>query len=237
MLMSVIRILTVLLRFIFHISTFTYFGTKIVVPKGLDWRSRWQIYSGKYELPEITALQLLGKPRENFLEIGGGAGIISAIISETLTPNRHEIYEALDENVRRINQQRFKCTPKIFHSAVVSNDFQAPTINFFKKKRVFGSGILRKDIGQSDEFGRSVEVPALQVSEIDIEKFHVILVDVEGAEDLLLPEILPRLRGHLIFEFHPDKCVLSLGELVPAEYFRKMQYVSGSTFIISIDHR
>lgn len=236
MLMSVRKFLVVIFRFIFHINSFTYFGAKIVVPNGLDWRSRWQIYSGKYELPEITALQILGKPQESFLEIGGGAGIISAIIAETLTPSRHEIYEALDENVSRINQQNFRLSPNIFHSAVVSNDFHSPTIKFFKKKRVFGSGILRAGSGQADELGQTVEVPALRVSNIDIEKFNVILVDVEGAEDLLLPEILPRLRGHLIFEFHPNKCALTLGELIPASYFKKMQYVSGSTFIISVEH-
>ena len=101
---------------------------------------------------------------------------------------------------------------------------------------MFGSGILRADSGQADELGQTVEVPALRVSNIDIEKFNVILVDVEGAEDLLLPEILPRLRGHLIFEFHPDKCALTLGELIPTAYFKKMQYVSGSTFIISVEH-
>ena len=237
MLNPIMKILIVVIRFLLHIHSFSYYGTKIVVPRGLDWRSRWQIHSGKYEVPEITALQLLGKPRQNFLEIGGGAGIISTIISNTLTPERHEIYEALDENVHRINQQKFRGIPRIVQSAVVPSDYQELKIKFFKKRRIFGSGILRTKKGSSGSDGYQIEVPAIKLCDIDIEDFDVILVDVEGAEDLLLPELLPRLRGHLIFEFHPDKCTVPFGELVPQDYFKKLQYISGSTFVISADGR
>lgn len=232
MVRAIFKLLGSIFSFLLSRREINYIGTKILVPRGLDWRTRWQIYARKYEIPEIDAIFSQASKGNKFLEIGGGAGIISAIISQQMQPKEHLVYEALQENFDRINEQPLSDATTVMHSAVVPSNFKEQEVVFFRKARIFGSGIFSSSVGGDSSEGWKVSVPAQRVSDIAIEGFDVILVDVEGAEGEIIPEILSRARGKVIFEFHPDKCELSLGELIPADFFARTQYLSGSTFLI-----
>ena len=115
---------------------------------------------------------------------------------------------------------------------MVSSDDSEKNLFFRERERVFGSGFYSE--GQisldSDKFS---EVQKKSIDKILSFKndYDLILVDVEGYEDKLLPEICNLSNAKIIFEFHQDKCDLNLSEIFQLCPEYKFNHYSESTFI------
>ena len=76
----------------------------------------------------------------SILEIGGGCGILAAVVDKNISPKRHDIYEPIKLNIERIKSQDLLTTTSIFENAVVSSDDSEKNLFFRERERVFGSG-------------------------------------------------------------------------------------------------
>ncbi len=228
----ILRLIFNIFQFFLPIKRISYFGTSIVVPGGLDWRTRAQIFLRRYEKPEIESILKICDDSTSILEIGGGCGILAAVVDKNISPKRHDIYEPIKLNIERIKSQDLLTTTSIFENAVVSSDDSEKNLFFRERERVFGSGFYSE--GQisldSDKFS---EVQKKSIDKILSFKndYDLILVDVEGYEDKLLPEICNLSNAKIIFEFHQDKCDLNLSEIFQLCPEYKFNHYSESTFI------
>lgn len=201
-----------LVQFLIGKRRIKYYGSKILVPSQLDWKTRLQIYSRRYERAEIDAIMKFWQDADSLLEIGGGAGILASVIDIKCKPKRHLIYEAIDTNFARIKSQTLLSSSVVQNFAVVSSSSNQKTLKFRKRERIFGSGFLPED-SDSEDTDSFIEVPTIGIDEVLKEKFDVILMDIEGYEEVLLPELIKLTKATVIFEFHSDKCKLALSAL------------------------
>lgn len=202
-------------QFIFRIKNITYYGADISIPTGIDWKTKLQIYTRRYERAEIEAIMKHWNNSSTLLEIGGGAGILANVIDTNLNPEKHIIYEPIESNFNYIKKQKLLITTEVNNLAVVSSDSSTDSLKFRIRERVFGSGFFSDGINSidTDEF---IEVPTINLNEVINQNFDVILMDVEGYEEVLLPELASLTKSIIIFEYHHDKCQIKLSELFKA---------------------
>lgn len=202
-------------QFIFGIKNISYYGASIFVPPGIDWKTKLQIYTRRYERAEIDAIMKYWNHSSSILEIGGGAGILANVIDTNLSPTKHLIYEPIESNFNCIKKQKLLTTTEVHNFAVVSSESNTSSLKFRIRERVFGSGFFSDGVDSidTDEF---IEVPTIKVNEVINQNFDVILMDVEGYEEVLLPELASLTKSTIIFEYHRDKCQIKLSELFNA---------------------
>ena len=211
----VLKILSLIkysLEFLLRVGKINYYGAKIVVPSGLDWKTRLQIYSRRYERAEIDAVMQHWGESQTLLEIGGGAGLLASVLDSNCKPSSHVIYEPIKSNYDRVRSQKLLPSTTVHNYAVVGPDSDDTTLKFRIRERVFGSGFL-SDGAISIESDKVIEVPTIAIKSVLENDFDIILMDVEGYEEVLLPAIVTLSQALIIFEYHNDKCSLDLSDL------------------------
>jgi len=208
--MSTLLGLIRLLLFRRYISSF---GAKIYVPNNIPLRFKLNIYLSRYERAEITSCLKIDKVKVNrILEIGGGVGILSKILNENFHPLEHKIFEPIATNLQAIKKQKISNNVEIHNSAVVLDEDL--DMVFFQKESVFGSGFIpnqkERKLGKEKD-----QIVKTSVSNIDISRYDLIIVDVEGYEEKLLPYISAKAKNSIIiFEYHQTKVTCSLNKFL-----------------------
>lgn len=162
------------------------------------WKHIWR---GDYEAPELLALSALMRPRDRVLELGGGMGLVSGVMAKRNPDARFLSFEAnpgLIDAIAALHRRNGISNVEVVSGILASPD-QGPT-RTFSLHRNFTEGSLqsgRPSMGQ-------VEVPVHDPVPV-FNRFNpdVLLCDIEGAEQDLLP-ILPLggLRA-VVVELHP----------------------------------
>lgn len=191
-------------------QTVTLDGVTVRAGKGMVSNSvRNELYKGLYERHERAILRAVLKPGDRVLEIGCGIGLISLICARICGAENVHSFEAnaAMEPVIRANYARNGLAPKLTMAAVTSD---GRDLTFYRQANVLSSSIFDRNLG-----GEPVTVGSVAIGPLcrDLRP-DVLVMDVEGAEDELLPalpdEALPR---SIVVEMHPH--VLAQGR-VPA---------------------
>ena len=199
----------------------------IRIPKNLGFKTSLQFIFMKFESDELDVLQRLSLNNKKVLEIGGGIGYLANCINKKNTVSEYVIIEALQENISIIGSQQYASKADVIHAAVVSEDYNEKIVRFGRKRRIFGSGLA------ATEDSCELEVPAIKLSSLDVGKFDVIIVDIEGAEDNIIPELCKYSSPYIVFEYHREKSKKTLGEIFQQCPGRHLNHWSGCTFILT----
>lgn len=164
-----------------------------------------KLSSGDYEGNEARATRMRVKSGQRVLELGGGIGYISSISAQLTDPSNIVLVEAnpallpvIKNNLKRNNASDVS----ILHGAVV-NDIDAKDSVLFRLGRVFwGSSLASPDTPE----GEIVEVPAVGFHQLmKSHQPHVVIMDIEGAEEHLFDRPWPNVVRQVIMELHPKK--------------------------------
>lgn len=160
---------------------------------------------GSYEESEARAARMRVKKGNRVLELGSGIGYISSVCAQITDPANIMTVEANPNtlDVIRHNLDINGATDaKVIHGAVVGNTADLDTLIFRVGKAFWGSSIASADTSP-DEL---VEVPALRISDLlKAHKPHVVIMDIEGAEEHLFDQPWPKFVRQVIIELHPKK--------------------------------
>ena len=161
--------------------------------------------SGTYEVSEARAARMRVKSGHRVLELGGGVGYISSICAQITDPENIVTVEAnpnmLDVIRHNLDLNGAKAT-ELLHGAVVGDAMDTDTLLFRVGKVFWGSSIADQDTPLTDV----VEVPALRLSDLLKEhRPHIVIIDVEGAEEHLFDRQWPGFVRQVIMELHPKK--------------------------------
>lgn len=222
--------LRVIWRLCVQAKYITYHGSKVYVPRNIPFRFRLNIYLERYESHEIRAcITNIGSNVETIIEIGGGIGILSKIINDIYRPSTHLIFEPIKSNFDTIKKQNLPQNVRVVNKAVVSDETE--TISFFKKEMLFGSGFIKN----SSERVQGTDIWPVDIENLDNINFKdcdILILDVEGYEEDLLPDIALRCpEAWIIFEYHQTKVANSLTNLVNSTS-RDLFHFDGNVFYL-----
>ena len=160
--------------------------------------------AGKYEASEARAARMRIKKDHRVLELGGGVGYISSICAQITDPANIVTVEANPNtlNVIRNNLDLNDASAaKLIHAAVVNNTQDFETVAFRVGNVFWGSSIAQTDSATD----KVVEVPTIGLFDLfESHRPHVVIMDIEGAEEHLFDQKWPRFIRQVILEIHPN---------------------------------
>lgn len=162
------------------------------------WKHVWR---GDYERPELLALSALMRPDDQVLELGAGMGLVSGVMAKRHPQARFTSYEAnpalagVIAALHRANNIA-NVEPR---SAILAPTDQGSTRRF-RLHRNFTESSLVAASADVSEVEVAVHDPARVMSDL---RPDLLLCDIEGAEEELIPVLpLQGLRAAVI-ELHP----------------------------------
>lgn len=184
------------------VTTVDYRGLKVPVHGPHAIRPiKEELMTGRYEVPEITALQALLRPGDRMLEIGGGLGVVSGLAAQAVPDAAIESYEAnpgLIAAIRELHQLNGLTGIELHNRILVpgggagARDFHLHW-SFAESSIVPGAGKDRSVPVETEDF-------ATKLAEF---RPDVLVVDIEGGEDELLSGADLRGLRALVLELHP----------------------------------
>ena len=165
---------------------------------GLSRSIRSQIFKGVYEQPERRLVQEYLRPGDRVLEIGCGIGLVSLVATRVCGEGNVFSYEAnpvMEETIRS-NYRLNGWQPNLFMKAITADGRR---LRFFRQQNVLSSSLIDRDMG-----GEEIEVESVAINDaIAAHRPTAVVMDVEGAEEEILP--VADLSGVrvLILELHP----------------------------------
>jgi FkbM family methyltransferase len=180
----------------FHGLTVPMQGPHVTKPV---WKHVWR---GDYEWPELRALSALMRPQDRVLELGLGMGLVSGVLALRQPAARFTSYEAnpaLHERVADLHKQNGITNVEV-RSAIVA-PLSSGATRRFQIHRNFTESSLAATAGKVAEVEVPVHDPVAVAAEI---RPDLLICDIEGAEEELIP-VLPMsgLRAAVI-ELHPQ---------------------------------
>jgi len=182
------------------IKTVPFRGLKIPIKSYPQlWKVRKSLLQGRYEQPEVELLGSSIRPDDIVLELGAGAGVVSAIIGKKLGPKgRLYSYEA--------NPALKACIEAISQMNGLSNEVRIAAVGltecdvefFFDDAFVSSSKIQRVSDRKATVVGQKSIVDLYE--EV---RPTVLVMDVEGAEVEILTAMIPNSVRAVYAEFHP----------------------------------
>ncbi|MEL6550571.1 MAG: FkbM family methyltransferase [Pseudomonadota bacterium] len=154
-----------------------------------------------YEVPELEAGTALLRPGDRMLELGTGLGIVSGILAKRFPDCQFKTYEAnpdLLPHIRTLHETNAIANVDV-HNAMLEPEPGEETRAFYMHPYFTEGSIIKTDrsLGAAD-------VPVLDLNTV-IGEFDptVVMCDIEGAEEIVIPKAdLSRVRA-LILELHP----------------------------------
>lgn len=185
-------------------AEFVLNGIKLSVPDTmLNDRLRGKLSGGGYEAHEAHAAQMRLRPGNRVLELGAGVGYISSVCAAITGPDNVVTVEANPEMlpVIRGNLERNGYSGvQLIHGAVAALEGDQDTIEFDPKK-TFWAGKLADMESDPDTV---VSVPVLRLPDLLARhRPHVVIMDIEGAEQQLFDAPWPRHVRSVMMELHP----------------------------------
>lgn len=179
-------------------------GITLVVPdEMLNDRIAGKLDTGRYEGHEAHAARMRLKPGMRVLELGAGIGYIGSICASVAGAENVTSVEAnpIMLPVIRANFDRngFEETT-LLHGAVTGGDALEGAIAFDPKK-AFWAGRIADETAKPETL---VDVPQLGLSAL-LGKYrpHLVIMDVEGAEQYLFDKPWPKHVRNVMMELHP----------------------------------
>jgi FkbM family methyltransferase len=178
---------------------------------------RNSIYIGSYERAEIDVLRRTLKPGDEYMEVGGGIGVVAVAASKIVGASHVHVYEANPV----LAGETIPETARL-------NGLELDAIN-----AVLGQGTGKRDFYVGPDFWASsldpdpssmaVEVTQLDLaSEFETRKPTYLMVDIEGGEAELLGEArLPGTLRAACIEMHPHRIGADAVNAVIANFVRQ----------------
>jgi FkbM family methyltransferase len=187
------------------VAEFELNGITLVVPDTmLNLHLRHKLGTGGYEGNEARSARTRVCKGNRVLELGGGLGYIAAICAQQTGPENVVTVEANPEllEVARANLDRNGFDQvRIIFGAITGGKGKNETIGFDKRK-IFWAGRLANE---SSHPGRVVNVPALSLPFLlDEVRPHVVIMDIEGAEEQMFDDPWPAYVQSVLLELHPN---------------------------------
>jgi FkbM family methyltransferase len=160
-----------------------------------------QIASDDYERPELDAAQGLIRDGDKVLELGTGLGIVSSLISrmaKNVEIRSFEANPALLPHIENLHRLTGITNIDVRNETLEPNPTEKTRT--FHVHRYFAEG----SIYQTDHSQSEIDVPVLDIN-TQIHDFQptVLICDIEGAEDIVIPGCdLSAIRA-LVLELHP----------------------------------
>lgn len=167
-------------------------------------RVRGALKQGTYERKECDAVQRVVRPGDRVLELGGGIGYMSTLLSVKKKVERVVSYEAnpaLIPYIRSLHEAN-DVTNVDLRNALLSTEAGDP-VPFYVRKNFLASSMDR----DSDPESVVEEVPIMQHAigpVIEAERPDVLVCDIEGAEAQLLPAGDWSCLRIAVIELHPQ---------------------------------
>ena len=162
------------------------------------WKHVWRL---DYERPELLALSALMHPGDRVLELGAGMGLVSGVMAKRHPQARFTSYEAnpaLAEVIAGLHRMNGIGNVDL-RSAILAPTDQGNTRRF-RLHRNFTESSLVAASADVSEVEVAVHDPAEVMAEL---RPDLLLCDIEGAEEELIPVLpLDGLRAAVI-ELHP----------------------------------
>jgi FkbM family methyltransferase len=163
------------------------------------WKHVWR---GDYEWPELRALSALLRPEDRVLELGLGMGLVSGVLAHRLPSARFTSYEAnpaLLPHIAALHKANGIGNVAV-RSAIVA-PLSKGAVRKFRLHRHFTESSLTAASAELAEVEVPVHDPETVISEL---RPDILICDIEGAEEELIPHLpLSGLRGAVI-ELHPQ---------------------------------
>ncbi|MRU14955.1 FkbM family methyltransferase [Roseovarius sp. A21] len=160
-----------------------------------------QLLSKKYEVPEIEALLQLLRPNDRVMEVGVGLGVVSGLAAKAQPDARIKCFEANPELIAAIEELH---NVNDIHSVELHNAILVPGVGGKTRDFHIHQSFAEGSLIATDKTLHTVQVPTLSVQET-LENFKpdVLVIDIEGGEAELFPQLnLTGVRA-LILELHP----------------------------------
>ncbi len=164
-----------------------------------------KLEAGKYEGFEARAARMRVKPGHRVLELGGGMGYVGSVCAAITGGENVVTVEAnpdmlpvIRANLDRNGHQN----ATLVHGAVTGNGADGDVLEFRRGKAFWGSSIVEEGKGGGD----IVQVPLLRIGALLAEhKPHVVIMDIEGAEQHLFDAPWPHHIRFVMLELHPAR--------------------------------
>ena len=160
-----------------------------------------QIAEDAYEKPELLAAKGLVKDGDCILEMGTGLGIVSALVSRMASDLKIRSFEAnpnLLPHIAELHRMNGIANVTVEHGML--EPVPAQGTREFHIHRYFSEGSIRR----SEMSEQTIDVPVIDFNRVVAEfEPSVLICDIEGAEEIVLPTAdLSSLRA-LVLELHP----------------------------------
>jgi FkbM family methyltransferase len=160
-----------------------------------------QISEDAYERPELMAVEGMIRDNDRVLEMGTGLGIVSGLISNMATGIEVQSYEAnpsLLPKITELHQLNDITNVSVTHAMLEPNP--ASDTRSVHIHKYFSEG----SIYQTSDSEDMIEIPVVDINKV-IGQFDptVLVCDIEGAEEVVIPNSeLSGIRA-LVLELHP----------------------------------
>ena len=181
-------------------------GVKLQIPDALlSKRIAEKLENGRYEGHEANAALMRVRGDTRVLELGSGLGYIASICAAIAGPENVTTVEANPDMlpVLRGNLERNGFADvTVLHGAVTGQADAAESIEFERTKAFWGASIARE--GSNPQ--TVVSVPLLRLSDL-LKRYrpHIVIMDIEGAEQTLFDEPWPAHVRSVMMELHPGR--------------------------------
>lgn len=224
------QIIKCIIRLVLNKRWIESHNAKIFVPNDIPWRFKLNIYFDRYEAAEIDACKKYAPDDTKIiLEIGGGVGVLAKVLNEHFKPVQHYIYEPIEANYKNIEKQNLKYGLRVNNHAVTVDDKEE--LRFFQKNAVFGSGFILNDEERGGS-GKTTSVSTVSLESIAPRSCDLVILDVEGYEEKLLPALQQKCPDAVIvFEYHQTKVSKPFSEFVKSLSGQIMHH-AGNVFVL-----
>lgn len=162
-----------------------------------------ELSAGKYEFAELDLLSKMLSPEDRVLEIGGAIGFIGLFCRKTLKVSEVVSVEPNPKTLTylRRNYELNGLTPAVIEAAVASAD---GPVTFYTNDMFWADSLLQpaKNTGAT-----AMTVPGLTFNSLlqrAGKTFNTLIIDIEGAEQYLPLESIPRDIKKIVIEIHQN---------------------------------
>lgn len=201
--------------------------------KVLNRKIKRKLLSDSYETPEANSLHRFLKPTSRVLELGGGIGFISSLMSKlgVKQVTTVEANPVLCGYISQVHVANGINNAEVLNGIALTDRQSQTTKDIpFYVTDPFWSSSMKKPRGEDYE---KIEVPSFSLSElIQSRQANTIVCDIEGGELSLFKDVDLNGVRHIYMELHTRRYggrgVVSIFEAMHAHGFYYHQKVSGN---------